>query len=161
MLLVVPGRLNPALVREIQRFRAEIYSADGVTVSNDPDERSYHVAIYVEGRLAGCLRYTPLGQRTARIGGWCVASEHRHTRVALDLALTPFRLARSLGDTRGFAYATTRHGSARLLRKLGGRVVRTRFDPAYGCEMQELEFTLSAAPSAHVPGPRPDLPRAA
>jgi hypothetical protein len=142
MLLVAPGRLNPALVAEIRRFRAEIYAQDHVAVSDDPDEASYHVAVYVEGHLAGALRYTPLGQGTARMGGWCVSPKFRGTRVSLDLALAPFRVARVLGDRRGVAYATTRHGSAAMLRKLGGRVVETKWDAEYGCEMQRLEFEL-------------------
>jgi hypothetical protein len=146
MLLVAEGRLNPALVAAIRAFRAEIYAADHVRVSEAPDERSWHAVFYVEGHLAGALRYTRLGEGVARMGGWCVSPAHRHTRVALALALAPFRLAAQLGDTRGVAHATTRHGAARILRRLGGRVTCAWHDPGYGCEMQRLEFTLSDAP---------------
>lgn len=147
MLLIVEGRYNPEVISAIQRFRAEIYSADGVTVSNETDEASYHVVIYVEGHLAGCLRYTRLGDGVARIGGWCVSSKFRATRVALDLALAPFRLAAQLGDTVGICTATTRHGSAKILRRLGGKVIATYYDSTYGCEMQRLEFALADAPA--------------
>jgi hypothetical protein len=146
MLLVAEGRLNPALVAEIRRFRAEIYAQDHVTVSEAPDERSYHAVFYAAGHLAGCLRYTRLGEGVARIGGWCVSPDHRHTRVALALALAPFRLAAHFGDTHGIATATTRYGAARMLRQLGGEVKATYYDAQFGCEMQHLEFTLRDAP---------------
>jgi hypothetical protein len=143
MLIIAPGSLNPALVEEIRRFRDRIYADDQVSVSNEADEASYHVAIYVEGHLAGCLRYTRLGHGTARISGWCVSPKYRQTRVALDLALAPFRIAQVLGDSAGIATATTRHHSSRILQKLGGRVIATYWDAEYGCEMQRLEFQLS------------------
>ena len=147
MLLIVYGEYNPEVISAVRSFRAEIYAADGVSVSDELDERSYHVVVYGEGRLAGCLRYTQIGEGAARIGGWWVSAPHRPTRLTRALALAPFRLARALGDTRGIATATTRHGSARLLRKLGGRVTATYWDEGYGCEIERLEFQLSRDPS--------------
>ena len=147
MLVIAYGAHNPELIAEVRRFRAAIYAEDRVIVSEDVDETSWHVVCYEAGVLAGCLRYTRLGSGLAQIGGWCVSAEARKTRTALDLALAPFRLARELGDTRGVAHATVRHGSARILRKLGGRVIETYWDEEYGCEMQRLEFHLRAEPA--------------
>ena len=74
MLLIVYGEYNPEVIAAVRSFRAEIYAADGVSVSDELDERSYHVVVYGEDRLAGCLRYTRLGEGAARIGGRVTAT---------------------------------------------------------------------------------------
>lgn len=153
MLIVALGWLSPELVEQVQRFRGSIYIADGAIPKLDNgrhiealDETSYHLVFFRQGEIKACLRYQRdyrNGAGRARLGGWAVAPELRGTRVGVRLALAAVRLAEQLGDQSGEARATTRHGSADILKKLGGRLRARYWDADYGCEMEYLEFHLS------------------
>ena len=80
-------------------------------------------------------------------GGWVLAPELRNTREAIRLALGAFALAWNLGGAVGLCTATQKNNSAAMLRRLGGRPLRTAqgelpayFEPHYGCEMEVLRF---------------------
>lgn len=148
MIVVVPGWLDPHLVETVQRFRGAIYLADGA-VRALPDGRhietadaaSYHI-VSIRNGLDACIRYRHFPHRDARIGGWAVAPEARGSRIGIQLALECVRLAELLGDDVGVATATVRHGSADILRRLGGRVLARYYDAAFACEMERIEFRL-------------------
>jgi hypothetical protein len=90
----------------------------------------------------------------AELGGWAVAPMSRCTSDVLVLALATYGLSRFLGGALGMTTATVRHGSAMMLRRLGGEsleadgaTVPTYFDPRYDCDMELLRFD-SRRPSA-------------
>lgn len=87
------------------------------------------------------------GRLFAEVGGWAVAAERRGTSDALRTILAGFALLELIGGARGIATATARHGSARVLRRLGlspfvcdGDETPAYFDPQFGCEMEFLSF---------------------
>ena len=87
------------------------------------------------------------GLRYAEVGGWAVDKGSRCTSEGLLLALAAYSLGRKLGGALGLTTATVRHSSSRILRRLGGSVLRTDdavvppyFDPKYDCEMELLRF---------------------
>jgi hypothetical protein len=63
------------------------------------------------------------------------------------MALAVFGLSHALGDAIGISAATQRHGSASILRRIGGRPLEhggsplpSYYDPQYRCEMEALRF---------------------
>jgi hypothetical protein len=91
------------------------------------------------------------GLRYAELGGWAVANESRHHGDALLLALSTYTLARVLGGALGITTATTRHGSSRILARIGGRplefeggVLPPYYDNQYRCVMELLRFDSRA-----------------
>jgi hypothetical protein len=142
VLVVAFGSLSPDLVDAVQAFRSAIYAADGVHVDRSIDTDCYHIVEIRSGGLAGCVRYQQRAGGRALIGAWAVAEDYRNTRVAVRLVLECFHLAGRLGDTTGIATATTRHGSAEILQRLGGRLLARYWDETYRCEMVRLEFTI-------------------
>jgi len=92
------------------------------------------------------------------IGGWAVSEEIRCTMEALRMVLAIYAFSRELGGAVGLATATTRHGSASILRRIGGRSltyqnepVPAYQDPQYSCAMEVLRFYSWA------PNPRYDV----
>jgi hypothetical protein len=92
----------------------------------------------------------------AEVGGWALDPAMRGSKEALRIALATYSLARILGGCIGITNATTRHCSAAILRKIGGRPLAvgaaelpSYFDPQYGCEMELLRFD-SAEPNPRV-----------
>jgi hypothetical protein len=86
----------------------------------------------------------------AEVGGWAIAEDLRFTPEAVDVALSTFALAESLGGSLGITTATVRNCSSRILRKLGGRslevagcLLPSYYDPQYRCEMEILRFDSS------------------
>ena len=70
---------------------------------------------------------------------------------AMNIALSTFALAQSIGGAIGLTTATVRNCSSRILRKIGGRSLGlpgcplpSYFDPQYGCEMELLRFDSNA-----------------
>lgn len=81
------------------------------------------------------------------VGGWALTPELRCSTAAVTIALTAFALAELLGGCLGITTATKNHGSASILRRLGGRPLEwggvelpAYFDPQYNCEMEILRF---------------------
>jgi hypothetical protein len=81
------------------------------------------------------------------VGGWALDPVLRCTKEALHIALGTYSLARILGGCIGITMATERHCSASILRRIGGRPLRSGtveipsyYDPQYDCEMQLLRF---------------------
>lgn len=98
----------------------------------------------VESEIASARRH---GLHYVEVGGWAVAKEERHTSEGVVLALAAYGLARICGDVIGITTATARHGSAAILRGIGGRplevdgeIVPSYYDPSYRCEMDILRF---------------------
>lgn len=85
------------------------------------------------------------------VGGWALAPDCRFSSLAIDIALTTFALAESLGGCLGITTATVRHCSSKILRRLGGRALEfagadlpSYYDPQYRCEMEILRFDSGA-----------------
>ena len=80
-------------------------------------------------------------------GGWVVDESLRGTWGAFSIAISTFAWAQILGAGIAFVTATEKHGSATILRRLGGRSLQARgqtipryFDPAWGCNAELLRF---------------------
>jgi hypothetical protein len=85
------------------------------------------------------------------VGGWAIAEDMRFTLEAMNIALSTYALARSIGGCIGLTTATVRNCSSRILRKIGGRSLGlpgcplpSYFDAQYGCEMELLRFDSNA-----------------
>jgi hypothetical protein len=81
------------------------------------------------------------------LGGWALAEEYRGTSAALRIMLASYAWGRLMGGARSACTATVRHGSASILRRIGGFPVEHRGeelppynDPAYGCQMEMIRF---------------------
>jgi len=88
-----------------------------------------------------------IGMGFGEVGGWAVAEQHRCTFEPLRIVLATYGLGRLLGGAVGLVTATFRHDSAPILRRIGlkslvsrGKELPRYFDPAYGCDMEVLEF---------------------
>jgi hypothetical protein len=88
-----------------------------------------------------------LGMGFGEVGGWAVAEAHRCTFEPLRIILATYGLLRLMGGVVGLATATFRHDSAPILRRIGltslvseGKELPPYFDPAYGCDMEVLQF---------------------
>lgn len=78
------------------------------------------------------------------VGAWALRREIRCSTAAVNIALMTFVLAESLGGGLGITTATTRHHSASILRRLGGRRLPNMpayYDPRYGCVIEILQFS--------------------
>jgi hypothetical protein len=98
----------------------------------------------VESEIASARRD---GLRYAEVGGWAVATEGRRLCEGVVLALAAYGLAGILGDVLGITTATARHGSAGILKGIGGRhlevdgvTVPPYYDAGYRCDMEILRF---------------------
>ena len=87
------------------------------------------------------------GYPLSESGGWALHEDLRGTTEALRMALGAYALAQILGGGIGLTTATRRHGSASILRRMGGRPLDVRgaeipayYDPQYECEMEILRF---------------------
>jgi predicted GNAT family N-acyltransferase len=81
------------------------------------------------------------------IGGWALSEEWRRTKAALETAVGSYALGNLWGGALGSCTATVRHGSASILRRLGGSSFQFKgeplpvyFDAQYGCNMELLRF---------------------
>jgi hypothetical protein len=87
------------------------------------------------------------GLQYVEIGGWALSEEWRKTKAALETAAASYALGHLWGGTLGSCTATVRHGSASILRRIGGgslgahgRSLPPYFDPRFGCVMELLRF---------------------
>jgi hypothetical protein len=107
----------------------------------------------------------------AEVGGWAVTEDLRFTPQAVDIALSTYALAQTLGGCVGITTATVRNHSSKILRKIGGRPLEAAartlpsyYDPQYRCDMELLRFESNApnpkyqARMARVERRLPDLP---
>jgi hypothetical protein len=86
------------------------------------------------------------GMHYAEVGMWALRPEVRCSSAAVNLALMMFVLAEHLGGGLGITTATTRHHSACILRRLGGRRLAglpAYYDPRYGCVIEVRRFALA------------------
>lgn len=81
------------------------------------------------------------------IGGWALAEEWRGSRAALEILVGSYALANLWGGCLGVCTATVRHGSASMLRRIGGTGLSVESqelppyeDPQYDCLMELLRF---------------------
>lgn len=82
------------------------------------------------------------------LGGWALTEELRGTAEALIYVLISYAWSRQLGGALGLTTATVRNGSAKLLKKVGGKPLTTEdgeeippyFDHRYNCGMEILSF---------------------
>ncbi|MBN9662648.1 MAG: hypothetical protein J0H49_30900 [Acidobacteria bacterium] len=85
--------------------------------------------------------------RFIEAGGWALLPELRCTTEALQIALGSFAVGELLGGCLGLSTATVRHGSASILRRLGGcsfiwedTILPPYYDASYRCEMEVVRF---------------------
>lgn len=81
------------------------------------------------------------------VSGWAVAAGNRRSSTSIILPLACWSLYRILGNVAPIAVATTRHGSAHILKRLGGfdlSAAGSKLDPFYDeyyrCDLQILGF---------------------
>jgi hypothetical protein len=103
-----------------------------------------HVRDAVESELT---RARLNGLTAVEPGGWVVDESLRGTWGAFSIAIGAFAWAQILGAGIAFVTATEKHGSATILRRIGGRSLQARgqtipryFDPAWGCNAELLRF---------------------
>jgi len=103
----------------------------------------------VENDIAQARRQ---GVSYVEVGGWALHKAARRSFEALRIALATYALSRQLGGCIGISTATTRHCSAMILQKIGGRMLDhagmtlpAYFEPTYGCEMMMLRFDSNEA----------------
>ncbi|HEX4227905.1 MAG TPA: hypothetical protein VHZ07_04500 [Bryobacteraceae bacterium] len=125
--------LEPVTYRNLNAAHSELAKTDGYRLEK---------AIQADIRQAEIrnLHYV-------EVGGWALTPELRCSTAAVTIALTAFALAELLGGCLGVTTATRNHGSASILRRLGGRPLEwdgielpAYFDPQYNCEMEILRF---------------------
>jgi hypothetical protein len=88
------------------------------------------------------------GSAYAELGGWAISEQYRGTKLALETLLASYAWGGLLqGGCICSCTATVRHGSASMLRRIGGAPLMTEegafpgyWDPRYGCEMEVLRF---------------------
>jgi hypothetical protein len=96
-------------------------------------------------------------------GAWALRPEIRCSTAAINSVLMTFALAEQLGGGLGVTTATTRHHSAAILKRLGGRRLDglpAYYDPAYGCHIEIIQFdsaTLGPQYAARVERMRAEL----
>ena len=92
------------------------------------------------------------------VGGWALDPAVRGTSEALKSVLATYALAQLQGGAIGVSTATERNGSARILRRLGGRPLEWAgseippyFDENYGCAMEILRFDSRYPTPRYIP----------
>ena len=83
----------------------------------------------------------------AELGGWAIAAEYRCTKAALETLVASYAWGQMIGNCLSSCTATSRHRSATILRRIGGKslsangeVIPPYSDPQYGCLMEILRF---------------------
>jgi hypothetical protein len=121
---------------------------DGLWISHaaitQSDDWGPRIRCAVEGEIRKARAH---GMCFGEVGGWAIARTRRGTVEALRTILATYGLLQILGNCIGLATATSRHGSAPILRRIGlhglpveGGEVPAYFDPKYGCEMELLRY---------------------
>ena len=104
--------------------------------------RSFRQAVEIEIENAHRLE-----MRFGEVGGWAAAPDYHGTIEPVRIILATYGLLGLLGGCAGLATATMRHGSAKILRRIGlsplehgGNELPSYYDPYYRCEMEVLRF---------------------
>jgi hypothetical protein len=125
--------LEPVCYGNLNAARSELAKTDGYRLEK---------AVQADIRQAAIRNL-----HFVEVGGWALTPELRCSTAAVTIALTAFALAERLGGCLGITTATRNHGSASILRRLGGRPLEwegvplpSYFDPQYNCEMEILRF---------------------
>jgi hypothetical protein len=125
--------VEPVSYQNLNAARSELAKTDG-----------YRLEKAVESEIR---RAAIRGLHYVEVGGWALTPELRCSTAAVTIALTAFAMAERLGGCLGITTATRNHGSASILRRLGGRPLECEgvplpsyFDPQYNCEMEILRF---------------------
>jgi len=123
--------------------RFEATAASKSALANRPEWRG-KVRRAVETSIEQAARR---GAVFAELGGWCVASDSRHSAQVLRTVLLMFALGEILGGTVGLSTATKRHSSSAILQRLGAQNAGTNgeplpayYEPMFDCEMELLQF---------------------
>jgi len=102
--------------------------------------------------VMSCARQRGLG--FAEFGGWVLTPKLRASTAAACMIATGYAIAQHHGGSLAIGTATTRHGSASMLRRIGGKPLKwngtdvpSYFDPQHRCEMEILQFD-SGLPNA-------------
>jgi hypothetical protein len=113
-------------------------------LSHLPPSFTHQVKQAVEGELA---KAESLGFKYVELGAWVVGEDLRRSTEAIRMLMMIYALSQSLGGAIALSTATTRHNSAGILRRTGGKPlafagsdVPAYFDPHYDCEMEVLSF---------------------
>jgi hypothetical protein len=84
-------------------------------------------------------------------GGWVIDEDLRGSCEAVSIAIGAFAWAQILDDCIGFLTATSKHGSATILRRLGARNLQAHgqaipgyFEKAWGCNAELLRFDTNS-----------------
>jgi len=119
-----------------------------LNVSHSPLARSAEWGDMLHRAIASELELSRrLDCPLAELGGWALAEDIRGTAEALRMTVATYALTRELGGAIGLSTVTRRHGSASILRRMGGRSLEYRgrqlpayYDDQYECEMEILRF---------------------
>jgi hypothetical protein len=91
------------------------------------------------GRISGVTLVEP--------GGWVLQKDLRGGPDAVGIALSAFAWSQLMGGSLAFVTASVKHGSASILKRLGGSLltfagteIPRYFDSRYGCEMELLKI---------------------
>jgi hypothetical protein len=112
-----------------------------------PDDQRTPLEAAVRGFLGNCRLLQP---SICEPGAWAVAEDVRKGRLAPVLAASIWSLLRVVGGASGVATATTRHGSADILKKMGGFDLILNgvplvpfYDSYHACYMELVGFDSS------------------
>jgi hypothetical protein len=113
-------------------------------MSHLPSSFTQQVQRSVEAELA---KAESIGFKYVELGAWVVGPDLRCSTVAIRMIMMIYALSQSLGGAIALSTATTRHSSAAILRRTGGKPlalagfeVPPYYDSHYDCEMEILCF---------------------
>lgn len=88
----------------------------------------------------------------SELGGWAIAPELRCTTEAVSMLLAGYALADTIGGIAGISTVNLRHGSASILRRMGGvplesdgQELPSYYEPQYSSELEILRFDSKSA----------------
>jgi hypothetical protein len=127
------------------RYRPVVGGFEQLAASQSAIAHSQRFGPMLRKALEGEIGHARRNQiQFGEVGAWALRSEIRCSTAAINIALMTFVLAESLGGGLGITTATTRHHSASILRRLGGRRLAglpAYYDPKYGCVIEILHFS--------------------
>lgn len=127
------------------RYRAVEGGFEQLGASQSAIAQSQRFGPVLRSAVEGQIGYARRNRiQYGEVGAWALRPEVRCSSAAVNIALMTFVLAESLGGGLGITTATTRHHSASILRRLGGRKLAelpAYYDPKYGCVIEILHFS--------------------